>query len=187
MNGFMVDRMEGGGMAGVPPLSLLDREKPFQKASQKVLDDACRQIDAVLSELGIPARLVSAVSGPVLAWYEIELAEGVEPVKVTLHARDFARALSVMSFRVVEDVAGSNRLAFEVPNTIRERIFLSDVLDAGIVQGKEPVLPVALGKTVSGSPVVADLAEMPHLLVGSDSSAENAGFLHAVVLSLLSL
>lgn len=185
MNGFMVDRMEGGGMAGVPPLSLLDREKPFQKASQKVLDDACRQIDAVLSELGIPARLVSAVSGPVLAWYEIELAEGVEPVKVTLHARDFARALSVMSFRVVEDVAGSNRLAFEVPNTIRERIFLSDVLDAGIVQGKEPVLPVALGKTVSGSPVVADLAEMPHLLVGSDSSAENAGFLHAVVLSLL--
>ncbi len=185
MSGFMVDRMEGNSMTGLPPLSLLDQEEPLQKASQDVLDDACRQIEAVLSGLGIPARLVSAVSGPVLAWYEIELAEGVEPVKVTIHARDFARALSVVSFRVVEDVAGSNRLAFEVPNTIRERIFLSDVLGAGIVQGREPVLPVALGKTVSGSPAVADLAGMPHLLVGSDSSMENAGFLHALVLSLL--
>jgi len=185
MKGFMVDRMDGNDVIGLLPLSLLDRKEPLQKASQNVLDDACHQIEAVLSGLGIPARLVSAVLGPVLAWYEIELAEGVEPVKVTIHARDFAKALSVMSFRVVEDVAGPNRLGFEVPNTVRERIFLSDVLTAGIFTGKESVLPVALGKTVSGSPVVADLAGMPHLLIGSDSSAENVGFLHAVILSLL--
>ncbi len=185
MSGFMVDRMEGNGMTGLPPLSLLDQEEPSQKVAQADLADACRQIEMVLSELGIPARLVSAVSGPVVAWYEIELAEGVEPVKVTLHARDFARALSVMAFRVIENVMDRRRLAFEVPNTVRERVYLSDILAADAVQDKGFVLPVALGKTMTGNPVVADLVMMPHLLIGSDADAENINFLHAVILSLL--
>lgn len=181
----MVDRMDTDDMTGLPPLSLLDQAASSQKVAQTDLAEACHQIEMVLSDLGIPAQLVSAVSGPVVAWYEIELAEGMEPVKVTLHARDFARALSVMAFRVIENITDRRRLAFEVPNAVRERIYLSDVLTAEAVQNKRFVLPVALGKTMTGVPVVVDLAMMSHLLIGSDADAENINFLHAVVLSLL--
>ncbi|MGN0918348.1 MAG: DNA translocase FtsK [Oxalobacter sp.] len=172
-------------MTGRLPLSLLEKKSFPQEVSTVDLDAACHQIETVLAELGISAQIVSAVSGPVMAWYELELAEGVEPVKVTIHARDFAKALSAVAFRVVEYAAGLRRLAFEVPNAVRERIFLSDVLMVERVSDKRKELPVALGKDMVGKPVVADLTRMPHLLVGSSSGSENIGFLHAVILSLL--
>lgn len=177
--------MKGNAMTGLSPLSLLEK-RPFpQGASSVDLDAACHQIEIVLAELGISARIVSAVSGPVMVWYELELAEGVEPVKVAIHARDFAKSLSAVAFRVVEHTAGLRRLAFEVPNAVRERIYLSDVLTVESVSDKGKVLPIALGKDIAGKPVVADLIQMPHLLVGSSSDSENIGFLHAVILSLL--
>lgn len=179
------DRMKGNVMTGLPPLSLLERKPFLQEASPVDLDAACHQIEVVLTELGVSARIVSAVSGPVVAWYELELAEGVEPVKVTIHARDFAKALSAVAFRVVEHAVGLRRLAFEVPNAVRERIYLSDVLTVEHVSDKRKALPVTLGKDMAGNPVVADLTQMFHLLIGSSSGSENIGFLHAVILSLL--
>ncbi len=170
-------------MSGLLPLALFDVHRT-EKGSVD-LEAGRHQIEMVLADLGISAQIVSAVSGPVVAWYEIELAEGVEPVKVTIHARDFARALSATAFRVIEDAADGNRLTFEVPNATREQISLSDILRAEVFRHTTSVLSIVLGKDIADRPVVADLAAMPHLLIGSDSTAENMGFLQGVILSLL--
>ncbi len=167
----------------VLPLTLLDPPAVPNGIPAVDLDDACQRIAQVFSALGIPAQVVSATAGAVLALYTVELAEGVDPVKVTIHARDFAKALAVMACRFIEKDA--SHLVLEVANPKRDRIGLAGILSTEVFQEPQAVLPIALGQDVSGNAVVADLGLMPHLLIGAGSGDEVVGFLHTVLLSLL--
>src|SRR6185295_13216640 len=118
-----------------------------------------------LKDFGVEVRVVAASPGPVITRYEIEPATGVKGSQVVNLAKDLARSLSLVSIRVVETIPGKNYMALELPNPKRQTIRLSEILGSQVYNDNHSPLTVALGKDISGKPVVADLAKMPHLLV----------------------
>jgi S-DNA-T family DNA segregation ATPase FtsK/SpoIIIE len=169
-----------------PPLSLLDAAvEAAEPVSAEILEFTSRQIELKLQEFGVEVKVVSASPGPVITRYEIEPATGVKGNQIVNLARDLARVLSVVSIRVVEAIPGRHTMGMEIPNTRRQMVRLSEILSSSIYHDTASPLTVALGKDISGKPVVADLARMPHLLVaGTTGSGKSVG-INAMILSLL--
>ncbi len=170
----------------LPPLTLLDPPEAQQEsASPEALDYTSRLIERKLADFGIKVRVVSAFPGPVVTRYEIEPAVGVKGSSIVNLSRDLARSLSLVSIRVVENVPGKTYMALELPNTRRQIVRLSEILDSDEYNNSASNLTVALGKDITGKPVVADLARMPHLLIaGTTGSGKSVG-INATILSLL--
>src|SRR5690606_35371072 len=117
--------------------------------------------------------------------YEIEPAVGVKGSQVVNLAKDLARALSLVSIRVVETIPGENLMGLELPNPRRQTVRLSEILGSQTYHSSDSQLTLALGKDIAGKPAVADLAKMPHLLVaGTTGSGKSVG-INAMILSLL--
>jgi S-DNA-T family DNA segregation ATPase FtsK/SpoIIIE len=128
---------------------------------------------------------VAAAPGPVITRYEIEPATGVKGSQVVNLAKDLARALSLVSIRVIETIPGKNYMALELPNAKRQSIKLSEILGSQIYNEAKSLLTIGLGKDIGGNAVVADLAKMPHCLVaGTTGSGKSVG-INAMILSLL--
>jgi len=128
---------------------------------------------------------VAAYPGPVITRYEVEPATGVKGAQIVNLSRDLARALSLVSIRVVETIPGKNTMALELPNAKRHTIKLSEILGSNNYHEAASMLTMGLGKDIVGNPVVADLAKMPHLLVaGTTGSGKSVG-VNAMILSLL--
>ncbi|MBR7069470.1 MAG: DNA translocase FtsK 4TM domain-containing protein [Oxalobacter sp.] len=170
----------------LPPLSLLDPPEAQQEsASPEALDYTSRLIERKLADFGVKVRVVSAFPGPVVTRYEIEPAVGVKGSSIVNLSRDLARSLSLVSIRVVENVPGKTYMALELPNTRRQIVHLSEILGSDEYNNASSNLTVALGKDITGKPVVADLARMPHLLIaGTTGSGKSVG-INATILSLL--
>ena len=129
--------------------------------------------------------VVAAQAGPVITRYEIEPATGVKGSQIVNLAKDLARALSLVSIRVVETIPGKNLMGLELPNPRRQMVKLSEILGSQTYHASHSVVTMALGKDIAGNPVVADLAKMPHLLVaGTTGSGKSVG-INAMILSLL--
>ncbi len=129
--------------------------------------------------------VVAAQAGPVITRYEIEPATGVKGSQIVNLAKDLARALSLVSIRVVETIPGKNLMGLELPNPRRQMVRLSEILGSQTYHASHSVVTMALGKDIAGNPVVADLAKMPHLLVaGTTGSGKSVG-INAMILSLL--
>jgi S-DNA-T family DNA segregation ATPase FtsK/SpoIIIE len=144
-----------------------------------------RLIEKKLKDFGVDVRVVAASPGPVITRYEIEPATGVKGAQVVGLARDLARALSLVSIRVVEVIPGKNTMALELPNARRQTIRLSEILGSEVYNDSGSMLTMGLGKDIVGKPVVADLAKMPHCLVaGTTGSGKSVG-INAMILSLL--
>ena len=176
----------GPVVPSLPPLSLLDPPEAQQEsASPEALDYTSRLIERKLADFGVKVRVVSAFPGPVVTRYEIEPAVGVKGSSIVNLSRDLARSLSLVSIRVVENVPGKTYMALELPNTRRQIVHLSEILDSDEYNNASSNLTVALGKDITGKPVVADLARMPHLLIaGTTGSGKSVG-INATILSLL--
>ncbi|MBS7327265.1 MAG: DNA translocase FtsK 4TM domain-containing protein [Oxalobacter sp.] len=176
----------GPVVPSLPPLSLLDPPEVQQEsASPEALDYTSRLIERKLADFGVKVRVVSAFPGPVVTRYEIEPAVGVKGSSIVNLSRDLARSLSLVSIRVVENVPGKTYMALELPNTRRQIVHLSEILDSDEYNNASSNLTVALGKDITGKPVVADLARMPHLLIaGTTGSGKSVG-INATILSLL--
>ena len=130
-------------------------------------------------------QVVAAQAGPVITRYEIEPATGVKGSQVVNLAKDLARALSLVSIRVVETIPGKNLMGLELPNPRRQMVKLSEILGSQVYHSNHSVVTMALGKDIAGNAVVADLAKMPHLLVaGTTGSGKSVG-INAMILSLL--
>jgi S-DNA-T family DNA segregation ATPase FtsK/SpoIIIE len=130
-------------------------------------------------------KVLAAYPGPVITRFEIEPAVGVKGSQVVNLVKDLARALSVMSIRVVETVPGKACMALELPNPKRQTVRLSEILGSRAYHDMHSPLTVALGKDIGGQPVVADIAKTPHLLVaGTTGSGKSVG-INAMILSLL--
>lgn len=142
-------------------------------------------IESKLAEFGVRVQVVGTIPGPVVTRYEIEPATGVKGAQIVNLAKDLARALSLVSIRVVEIVPGKSCMALEVPNPKRQIVRLSEVLDSRAYREMASPLTLCLGKDIAGQPVVADLAKMPHLLVaGTTGSGKSVG-INAMILSLI--
>ncbi|MCK9507263.1 MAG: DNA translocase FtsK 4TM domain-containing protein [Pigmentiphaga sp.] len=174
------------GDSRLPELSLLDPapENP-ETVSPETLEFTSRLIEKKLADFGVQVSVVTAQPGPVVTRYEIEPAVGVKGSQIVNLARDLARALSLVSIRVVETIPGKNLMGLELPNLRRQTVKLSEILGSQTYHSSASVLTMALGKDIAGKPVVADLAKMPHLLVaGTTGSGKSVG-INAMILSLL--
>jgi S-DNA-T family DNA segregation ATPase FtsK/SpoIIIE len=129
--------------------------------------------------------VVAAYPGPVITRYEIEPAVGVKGSQIVNLAKDLARALSLVSIRVVETIPGKNLMGLELPNPKRQIVKLSEILGSKTYNDSHSLLTLGLGKDIGGKPVVIDLARMPHLLVaGTTGSGKSVG-INAMILSIL--
>jgi len=174
-------------VAGLPPLSLLDEANanPIETVSAETLEFTSRLIESRLADFGVQVRVISAQPGPVITRYEIEPAVGVKGSQIVNLAKDLARALSLVSVRVVETIPGKSLMGLELPNPRRQVVRLSEIIGSTTFQENGGTLPLALGKDIAGAPMVVDLARMPHLLVaGTTGSGKSVG-VNAMLLSLL--
>ncbi|MEM9386409.1 MAG: DNA translocase FtsK 4TM domain-containing protein [Pseudomonadota bacterium] len=170
----------------LPPLNLLE-EAPAKKEqySDESLEALSRLVELKLADFGIAVEVVSVAPGPVVTRFELSLAPGLKAARITALAKDLARSLSVISVRVLEVIPGKSVVGLEIPNEQRELVTLGEILSSDAYEGMSSPLTLALGKSVSGAPVVADLGRMPHLLIaGTTGSGKSVG-INAMVLSLL--
>ncbi|WP_413785851.1 DNA translocase FtsK [Aquabacterium sp.] len=170
----------------LPQIDLLDSAPGrTETITTESLEMTSRLIEKKLKDFGVEVRVVAASPGPVITRYEIEPATGVKGSQIVNLAKDLARSLSLVSIRVVETIPGKNLMALELPNAKRQMIRLTEILGSQVYHEAQSMLSIGLGKDIVGSPVVADLAKMPHCLVaGTTGSGKSVG-INATILSLL--
>ncbi len=170
----------------LPPLAVLDdAEKNVETMSADTLEFTSRLIEKKLLDFGVEVKVVAAYPGPVITRYEVEPAVGVKGSQVINLVRDLARALSVVSIRVVETIPGKSCMGLEIPNPSRQIVRLSEIVSSQVYADMASPLALALGKDIAGNPVVADLARMPHLLVAGTTGSGKSVAINAMILSLV--
>jgi S-DNA-T family DNA segregation ATPase FtsK/SpoIIIE len=170
----------------LPPLSLLD-DPPQQQVgySADALEAMSRLVELKLRDFGVEAEVVEVHPGPVITRFELRPAPGVKVSQISNLAKDVARALSVISVRIVEIIPGKSTVGLEIPNEKRELVTLGEMIKSKTYDEMTSSLALVLGKDIGGAPVVADLARMPHLLVGGTTGSGKSTAVNAMVLSLL--
>ena len=177
---------EGLPDSPLPPLHLLDEPHgEVELQSAETLDFTSRLIERKLMDFGIECKVLTALPGPVITRYELEPAAGVKGSQVANLSKDLARALSVVSIRVVETIPGKSCMGLEIPNPKRQIVYLSEILGSQVYADMHSPLTIAMGKDISGKPVVADLARMPHVLVAGTTGSGKSVAINAMILSLL--
>jgi S-DNA-T family DNA segregation ATPase FtsK/SpoIIIE len=170
----------------LPPLALLDPPREEQGGySEAALEAMSRQVELKLKDFGIEVEVVAVHPGPVITRFELQPAAGVKVSRISALAKDLARALSVVSVRIVEVIPGKSTVGLEIPNEHRELVALSEILQSKVFEGAHSPLTIALGKDIGGQAMVADLARMPHLLVAGTTGSGKSVAINAMLLSLL--
>ena len=171
----------------LPPIDLLTPAPPkstLGALTPEQMQANARLLETVLADYGVQGQILAIRPGPVVTLYELEPAPGTRAARVIGLADDVARSLSVLAVRVAV-VPGRSVLGIEVPNAKRETVYLSELIASETWDRQQSRLGIALGKDISGAPVLADLARMPHLLVaGTTGSGKSVG-INAMILSLL--
>jgi len=170
----------------LPPLDLLDEphDQPLGY-SEEALKALSKQVELKLADFGVQVQVVAVHPGPVITRFELEPAAGVKSAQIMNLAKDLARGLSIVSVRVVEVIPGKSTIGLEIPNENRQMVFLSEIMRSEVYENSHSPLTLALGKSIAGRPVVADLAKMPHLLVAGTTGSGKSVALNAMILSLL--
>jgi len=171
----------------LPSLNLLTeapRVQDSQSLSDEALEENARMLEAVLADFGVKGRIVAVRPGPVVTLYEFEPAAGVKSSRVISLSDDVARSMSAVAARIAT-IPGRNVIGVELPNLHRETVYLRELLSSHEYEKARAPLTLALGKSIGGEPMMADLAKMPHLLIaGTTGSGKSVG-LNTMILSLL--
>ena len=172
----------------LPPITILNKTTPGQTTEQFSnisLDTLSKEVEAKLLDFGIAVRVESVHPGPVITRFEMQLAPGIKASKITALSKDLARSLSVRSVRVVEVIPGKTVVGLEIPNQHREIVYLGDLIESKAYQNADHQLMLALGKDIAGTPVIVNLAKMPHLLVAGTTGSGKSVSINAMLLSML--
>ncbi len=171
----------------LPSLGLLAEpvhHDPAELMSDEALEENARMLEAVLADFGVRGRIVAVRPGPVVTLYEFEPAAGVKSSRVISLADDVARSMSAVAARIAV-IPGRNVMGIELPNRHRETVFLREQLASNEFEKARAPLILALGKTIGGDPVMADLAKMPHLLIAGTTGSGKSVAINTMILSLL--
>jgi len=170
----------------LPTLELLNTRAPrIRGYTNAQLEDMSRQLEAILEDFGVSVQVVEVHPGPVITRFEVQPAPGVKVSRISGLAKDLARTLSVTSVRVVEIIPGKTVIGLEIPNEEREMVLLHSVLCSDAYKNSHSPLTLTLGKDISGNPVVANLARMPHLLVAGTTGSGKSVAVNVMILRML--
>ena len=174
-----------GGYA-LPSHDLLSspRASDRAKVSAGEIEENGRMLESVLSDFGVRGEIINARPGPVVTLYELEPAPGIKSSRVIGLSDDIARSMSKMSARVAV-VPGRNAIGIELPNPVREKVYLRELLDGDDYADNAAKLPLCLGKTIGGESVIADLTRMPHLLIAGTTGSGKSVAINTMILSLV--
>ena len=169
----------------LPTINLLKipSKKEREKLSQNVNFDP-EFLEKILLDFGVNGKIKKVSHGPVVTLSEFEPAAGIKVSKIINLSDDIARNTSSESARI-STIPGSNTVGIELPNSSRENVYLSEILDNSDFKRKETKLPIALGKNISGKPIIGDLASMPHLLIAGTTGSGKSVCINTIILSLL--
>ncbi len=180
------DFIQQEGAFKLPPLSLLDQiERKDTRIKRESLIMNSRILEKKLADFGVEGKVVEVKPGPLITMYELEPAPGVKITKVTNLSDDLALALRAPSIRIIAPVPGKAVIGIEIPNHEREPVHLKDVVDNDTFLESQFRLPIALGEDIIGTPVIADLAKMPHLLIAGTTGSGKSVSLNAMICSIL--
>ena len=170
----------------LPPLELLKSApvKTVANLNQDALAQNARMLETVLDDFGVSGQVVKVRPGPVVTLYELEPAPGTKTSRVIGLADDIARSMSALAVRIAT-IPGRNVIGIELPNSIRETVFLRELLAAESFEKAQARLSLALGKDIGGTPVQVDLARMPHLLIAGTTGSGKSVAVNTMILSLL--
>ncbi|GAA5110130.1 DNA translocase FtsK [Bartonella jaculi] len=169
-----------------PPIDLL-QEPIFQDdkiISQEILERSAGLLESVLEDFGIKGEIIHVRVGPVVTMYEFEPAAGVKSSRVIGLSDDIARSMSAISARVAV-IPGRNVIGIELPNAVRETVYLRELIQSKTFRDSQFKLVLALGKGINGEPVIAELAKMPHLLVAGTTGSGKSVAINTMILSIL--
>ncbi|HVH01522.1 MAG TPA: DNA translocase FtsK 4TM domain-containing protein, partial [Amaricoccus sp.] len=169
-----------------PPLSLLQNPSTIVRhhLSTDALEENARMLETVLDDYGVRGEITSIRPGPVVTLYELEPAAGLKASRVIGLSDDIARSMSALACRV-STIPGRSVIGIELPNELREKVLLREILAARAYGDTGHALPLALGKDIGGEPVVANLARMPHLLIAGTTGSGKSVAINTMILSLL--
>jgi S-DNA-T family DNA segregation ATPase FtsK/SpoIIIE len=178
--------LEAKGTFHLPPVSLLDSpEGNGVKVDKQSLMMNSKILEKKLRDYGVEGRVAEVRPGPVITVFEFEPAPGVKVSKIVGLADDLALALSAVSIRVVAPIPGKAVVGIEIPNHVRETVYLKEIVTSRQFQESGSKLAICLGMDISGQPFVIDLAKMPHLLVAGSTGSGKSVFLNAMICSIL--
>ncbi|MFN3317331.1 MAG: DNA translocase FtsK [Allorhizobium sp.] len=183
---FKAQEALGEGEYELPYLDFLQMP-PVQTGvtmTAEALEQSAGLLESVLEDFGIKGEVIDVRPGPVVTLYEFEPAPGVKSSRVIGLSDDIARSMSALSARVAV-VPGRNVIGIELPNPVRETVYLRELIETPDYAETRYKLPVCLGKTIGGEPVIAELAKMPHLLVAGTTGSGKSVAINTMILSLL--
>ncbi len=169
-----------------PPLEILEDPPSFSyKIKPEELKERALLLVSKLKEFGIEGEVVGIFPGPVITVFEFKPAPGIKISKIQSLVDDLALGLSAKSVRIVAPIPGKSVIGIEISNPQREWVYLKEILQSPAFQKSNSPLTIALGKDISGNPIVTDLRKMPHLLIAGSTGSGKSIFLHSVILSLI--
>jgi S-DNA-T family DNA segregation ATPase FtsK/SpoIIIE len=180
------DFAKNGSTFKLPSLALLDKveKKDFRIKKESLVMNA-RLLEKKLADFGVEGKISEVRPGPVITMYELEPAPGVKINRITNLADDLALAMKAQGVRIVAPIPGKSVIGIEIPNQQRESVHLKDVLDNVEFLESKHRLAIGLGKDIIGTPVIADLAKMPHLLIAGTTGSGKSVSLNAMICSIL--
>ncbi len=170
----------------VPPLSLLSDSYAEEKTDTKLnIEENVKILESTFTNFGIDAKVVGVIQGPTVTRYEIYPAPGVKISKITNLSNDIALSFAVASVRIEAPIPGKNAVGIEVPNRKRINVHLKEILQSSEFQNGKYKLPIALGIDIGGKPIIADLSELPHLLIAGATGSGKSVCINNIILSII--
>ncbi len=168
----------------LPPMGLLQRSGA-QTVDERLVHSGGRALEQALANHGVETKVIGMTVGPTVTRYELELGPGVKVARVTSLNRDIAYAMASSDVRILAPIPGRSAIGVEVPNSQRHLVALGDILTSASASEAEHPLEVALGQDISGRPVMANIATMPHVLIAGATGAGKSSCINAIITSLL--
>jgi S-DNA-T family DNA segregation ATPase FtsK/SpoIIIE len=170
----------------IPPLSLLSDPYSEEKIDTKLnIEKNIKILESTFSNFGIDAKVVGVIQGPTVTRYEIHPAPGVKISKITILSNDIALAFAVASVRIEAPIPGKNAVGIEVPNRKRINVYLKEILQSNEFKNSKFKLLIALGIDIGGKPIIADLIELPHLLIAGATGSGKSVCINNIILSII--
>lgn len=170
----------------IPPVHLLnDVRKEHKTRSQEKIKTNIDLLQRTLDNFGIQGEVIGATQGPTVTRYEIQPAPGVKVSRITNLSNDIALAFAVASVRIEAPIPGKNAIGIEVPNREKDTVLLREIIESKEYQNNSLILPIAIGKDIGGKIIIADLVDLPHLLIAGSTGSGKSVCLNSIILSLL--